>query len=326
MPVDLYVGGNEHAVLHLLYARFWHKVLFDAGYASTKEPFQRLFHQGMIHKTSFREASGKYHHDHEVEQRDGTWFVKGTDTPVETKLDKMSKSKYNVVNPDDMCNEYGADAMRMYELFMGPLEDGVEWETSGVAGTRRFLDRAWRLLVLPADPQTAGSVDTLGDKVSENAATDNKDLERALHAAIKKVTASVTDLRFNTAISEMMVFVNEATKAPSIPKAWFEMFVKILSPFAPHVAEEMWQRLGHQDSIAFAPWPAHDEAKLARDVMVIAVQVMGKLRSQIEVPTDATEQTILAAAKADDKVVTFLEGKPIKREIYVKGRLVNLVV
>ncbi|CAN5888587.1 leucine--tRNA ligase [soil metagenome] len=326
MPVDLYVGGNEHAVLHLLYARFWHKVLYDAGYVSTKEPFQRLFHQGMIHKTSFREASGKYHHDHEVEQRDGAWFVKGTETPVETKLDKMSKSKYNVVNPDDMANEFGADAMRMYELFMGPLEDGVEWETSGVAGTRRFLDRAWRLLVVPVDTHAEIAVEVLSGKVSEDAPTDNKDLERTLHAAIKKVTQSVTDLRFNTAIADMMVFVNEATKAPAIPRAWFEMFVKILSPFAPHVAEELWQRLGHTESIAYAPWPAHDEAKLARAVMVIAVQVMGKLRGQIEVPLDATEAAILTAAKADDKVQQFLEGKPIKREIYVKGRLVNLVV
>ncbi len=326
MPVDLYVGGNEHAVLHLLYARFWHKVLYDAGYVSTKEPFQRLFHQGMIHKTSFREASGKYHHDHEVEQRGGAWFVKGTETPVETKLDKMSKSKYNVVNPDDMANEFGADAMRMYELFMGPLEDGVEWETSGVAGTRRFLDRAWRLLVVPADTQAEVPVEVLSGKVSEDAPTDNKDLERALHAAIKKVTQAVADLRFNTAIADMMVFVNEATKAPAIPRAWFEMFVKILSPFAPHVAEELWQRLGNTESISYAPWPAHDEAKLARDVMVIAVQVMGKLRGQIEVALDASEASILAAAKADDKVQQFLEGKPIKREIYVKGRLVNLVV
>ncbi len=319
MPVDLYVGGNEHAVLHLLYARFWHKVLYDAGFVSTKEPFQRLFHQGMIHKTSFREPGGKYHYDHEVEQRDGAWFVKGTDTPVETKLDKMSKSKYNVVNPDDMCGEYGADAMRMYELFMGPLEDGVEWETSGVAGTRRFLDRTWRLLV---DPET----DTLTAKVSADGGLDNRDLERALHVAIKKVTTAVADLRFNTAIADMMVFVNEATKAPAVPRAWFEMFIKILSPFAPHLAEEIWQRLGHTTTITFEPWPAHDEAKLARDVMVIAVQVMGKLRGQIEVAPDATEASILAAAKADDKVQQFLEGKPIKREIYVKGRLVNLVV
>jgi leucyl-tRNA synthetase len=319
MPVDLYVGGNEHAVLHLLYARFWHKVLYDAGFVTTKEPFQRLFHQGMIHKTSFRDASGKYHHDHEVEQRDGKWYVKGTDTAVETKLDKMSKSRLNVVNPDDMCGEFGADAMRMYELFMGPLEDGVEWETHGVLGTRRFLDRVWRLLV---DPET----DSLTTKVSTDGGKDNRDLERALHQAIKKVTASVTDLRFNTAIADMMVFVNEATKASTVPREWFEMFVKVLSPFAPHLAEELWQRLGHTTTIAYAPWPAHDESKLARDVMQIGVQVSGKLRSQIEVPLDASEQHIVETAKADDKVKQFLDGKPIKREIYVKGRLVNLVV
>ncbi|MBA3818744.1 MAG: leucine--tRNA ligase [Deltaproteobacteria bacterium] len=353
MPVDLYVGGNEHAVLHLLYARFWHKVLFDAGLVSTKEPFQRLFHQGMIHKASFREPGGKYHSYDEVEEREGKgidpatsnlgtissvpWYLKGTDTRLETKLDKMSKSRYNVVNPDDMGAEYGADAMRMYELFMGPLEDGVEWETSGVAGTRRFLDRVWRLLVIPADVTDGASVDTLNPtrassagfrnpKVSEAAPTTNKELERTLHAAIKKVTSAVTDLRFNTAIAEMMVFVNEATKAPAIPRAWFEMFVKVLSPFAPHLAEEVWQRLGHQTSIAYEPWPAHDEAKLAKDTMLIAVQVGGKLRGQIEVAPGATQETILAAAKADEKVLPFLADKAIKKEIYVKGRLVNFVV
>jgi len=342
MPVDLYVGGNEHAVLHLLYARFWHKVLYDAGLVSTKEPFQRLFHQGMIHKTSFKDARNKYYGLDEVETRSGvtldpmkdnfatlsaaTWYAKGGSDVLETKLDKMSKSKHNVVNPDAMADEYGADAMRLYELFMGPLEDGVEWETSGVSGTRRFLDRAWRLLVVPADPDSDSGTETLSTKVSEDAPTDNKDLERALHAAIKKVTQAVTDLRFNTAISEMMVFVNEATKAPAVPRAWFETFVKILSPFAPHLAEEMWQRLGHTQTIAFEPWPAHDEAKLARDVMVIAVQVIGKLRGQIEVAPDAAEADILAAAQADAKVQSFVAGKPVKKAIYVKGRLVNLVV
>jgi len=319
MPVDLYVGGNEHAVLHLLYARFWHKVLYDAGYVSTKEPFQRLFHQGMIHKTSFRDPSGKYFHDHEVEQRDGKWFVKGTNTTVETKLDKMSKSRYNVVNPDDMCNEYGADSMRLYELFMGPLEDGVEWETTGVAGTRRFLDRAWRVMV---DPET----DALTGKVSEDAGVDNRELERQLHIAIKKVTQAVTDLKFNTAISELMKFINEATKATAVPRAWFEAFVKIMSPFAPHVAEELWQRLGHRSTIAYQPWPTWDESKLATDTIKIAVQIGGKLRGEIEVPADATQESILAAAKADEKVQPFIAGKAIKKEIYVKGRLVNLVV
>ncbi|MBA3538697.1 MAG: leucine--tRNA ligase [Deltaproteobacteria bacterium] len=320
MPVDLYVGGNEHATLHLLYARFWHKVLFDAGLVSTKEPFQRLFHQGMIHKTSFQDPkTKKYYYPDEVEERGGVWYAANTDTVLETKFDKMSKSKKNVVNPDDMCNEFGADAMRMYELFMGPLDEGVEWETAGVAGTRRFLDRTWRLLV---DPET----DALSGKVSEDAPTDNKDLERALHVAIKKVTQSVTDLRFNTSISTMMEFVNEATKATTIPRAWFAAFIKVLSPFAPHLAEEIWQRLGNTHTIAYEPWPVHDEAKLAKDTMMIGVQIAGKLRGQIEVAPDASEATILAAAKADPKVVAFLDGKPIKREIYVKGRLVNLVV
>ena len=335
MPVDLYVGGNEHAVLHLLYARFWHKVLFDAGYVSTNEPFQRLFHQGMIHKTSFRDATGKYFNYDEVEERSGkgidpakanfatiaaeTWYPKAKDIKLDIKLDKMSKSRYNVINPDDMCAEFGADAMRLYELFMGPLEEGVEWEVTGIRGTRNFLDRAWRVMI---DPETDG----LSGKVSEDAGTDNRDLERQLHVAIKKVTQSVTDLRMNTAISELMKFINEATKAKSVPRDWFESFVKILSPFAPHVAEEFWQRLGHRTSIAYQPWPVHDESKLATDTLRIAVQISGKLRSEIEVPADATQETILAAARADEKVQSFIAGKAIKKEIYVKGRLVNLVV
>ena len=335
MPVDLYVGGNEHAVLHLLYARFWHKVLYDAGLVSTNEPFARLFHQGMIHKTSFRDTTGKYFSYSDVEDRPSKgidpakanlatiqsteWFAKGSETKLDIKLDKMSKSRYNVVNPDDMCAEYGADAMRLYELFMGPLEDGVEWEVTGIRGTRNFLDRAWRVMV---EPET----DTLSGKVSEDAGTDNRDLERQLHAAIKKVTQSVTDLKFNTAISELMKFINEATKATSVPRAWFEAFVKILSPFAPHVGEELWQRLGHRTSITYAQWPSWDESKLATDTIKIAVQIGGKLRGEIEVPADASQESILAAAKADEKVAAFIAGKAIKKEIYVKGRLVNLVV
>jgi leucyl-tRNA synthetase len=262
----------------------------------------------MIHKRSFRDARGKYHYEDDVEERGGVWVLKGTDERVDASLEKMSKSKYNVVNPDDMCAQHGADAMRLYELFMGPIEDGTEWDTAGVAGTRRFLDRAWRLLSAPTDRPG-----------------ENRELERALHAAIKKVTQSITDLRFNTAIAEMMIFVNEATKAPAIPRDWLETFVRILSPFAPHLAEEMWQRLGHTRTIAYAPWPAYDEAKLARDTMVLVVQVNGKVRGQIEVAPDASDATILTAARADRNVQSFLGGKPIKREIYVKGRLVNLV-
>jgi leucyl-tRNA synthetase len=309
MPVDLYVGGSEHATLHLLYARFWHKVLYDAGFVHTKEPFQRLFHQGMIHKPSFKDARGKYYFDHEVEKVGDRWVVKESGTEVEVRLEKMSKSKYNVVNPDDMCDEFGADALRLYELFMGPLEDGTEWATDGVSGCRRFLDRTWRLF----------------DKIVDGP-FENREMERALHAAIKKVTESVENLRMNTAIAEMMVFVNEATKADAVPRAWFEQFVTILAPFAPHLGEELWERLGHRETITYAPWPKFDEAKLKRDTITIAVQVSGKMRSTVEVAADAADADIIAAAKADEKVQPFLAGKAIKREIYVKGRLVNLVV
>ena len=317
MPVDLYVGGNEHATLHLLYARFWHQVLYDAGLVSTAEPFAKLFHQGMIHAQSYKSDAGKFYYPEQVEQRDGEWFAIDDGTPVNTRLEKMSKSRYNVVNPDEMCEEYGADAVRLYELFMGPLEEGVEWETSGVAGTRRFLDRAWRLIV---DPDSG----ELSPKVVDGEVV-NKGLERALHAAIKKVTEGLEQLRFNTAIADMMVFVNEATKADAIPRTWLRSFLCILAPFAPHVAEEMWERLGFGDSLAFAAWPAYDEAKLAVDTITLAVQVMGKLRGTIEVAADIGKDDAIAAAKADPKVAKLLEGKTIRREIYVPGKLVNLV-
>ena len=324
MNVDLYVGGSEHATLHLLYARFWHKVLYDCGLVHTKEPFQRLFHQGMIHKSSFRDpVRGKYYYDHEVEKSasgDG-WVAKDGGAPLEVRNEKMSKSRYNVVNPDDMCDQYGADALRLYELFMGPLEEGTEWATDGVSGCRRFLDRAWRLATGDEESRTpARLTDAVGTR------PELREVERALHAAIKHVTEAIDNLRLNTAISSMMVFVNEATRVGEVPKAWFEQFVTILAPFAPHVAEELWERLGHADSITYAPWPAFDEAKLKRDTMTIAVQVQGKLRGTIEVATDASEADILAAAKAEPKVVEFLAGKPLRREIYVPGRLVNLVV
>jgi leucyl-tRNA synthetase len=319
MNVDLYVGGNEHATLHLLYARFWHKVLYDCGVVHTKEPFKRLFHQGMIHKTSFQDDGGKYYYEDEVEKRDLAWLVKATGVPVKTAFEKMSKSKYNVVNPDDMCDEYGADALRLYELFMGPLEDGIEWMTDGVNGCRRFLDRTWRLAY---DEETGAPTGKLADVPHG----DQREVERALHQAIKRVTEAVDNMRMNVAIADMMSFVNEATKAPTIPKDWYEQFLRILSPFAPHVAEELWSRLGHRTSIGLAPWPAFDEAKLKRDTITIAVQVNGKLRGTIDVSADAPDAEVIAAAKAEPKVVDFIAGKPIKREIYVKGRLVNLVI
>ena len=217
-----------------------------------------------------------------------------------------------------MCEEYGADALRLYELFMGPLEDGCEWETSGVAGTRRFLDRTWRLVV---DQET----DAVAAKLTDEAVED-KDLERALHRAIKKVSEGVESLKFNTAIAEMMTFVNEATRAEKLPRAWVESFVRVLAPFAPHLGEELWRRLGHEDTILTAEWPQFDEAKLKVDTITVAVQVNGKLRGTIDVPAEVSKDDAIAAAKANENVATHLEGKTLRREIYVPGRLVNLVV
>ena len=321
MPVDLYVGGAEHAVLHLLYARFWHKVLYDLGLVSTKEPFQRLFNQGMIHAMSYNDSPdgrGKFYYPEEVEESGDQWLAKASGKVVHTKVMKMSKSRYNVTNPDDMCTEYGADALRLYELFMGPLEDGAMWEDTGVKGTRGFLDRVWRLVV---DQQTGERPEKLVD-----GAVDDPDLERALHAAMKKVTEAVDSMRFNTAISEMMIFVNAATRADQVPVAWFEQFLLVLSPFAPHLAEELWSRLGHDESLEYAAWPAYDEDKLKVAKITIAVQVMGKVRGTIEVAAEASKDEILAAAKSDAAIEKYLEGKVIRREIYVPGRLVNLVI
>ncbi len=311
MPVDLYVGGAEHATLHLLYARFWHQVLYDLGHVSTPEPFQRLYNQGMIHATSYRDAAGRYWYPEEVEVRDGVTVSRATGVEVFPKMEKMSKSKYNVVNPDDMCERYGADAMRLYELFMGPLEDGALWETSGVAGTRRFLDRLWRL--------------AHDEKVSASAVA-SRDLDRALHQAIRRVTDAVESLKFNTAISDMMVYVNEATKAAAVPAAHVDALVRIVAPFAPHLAEELWAASGHHESVTYAPWPEWDEAKLAVDLVTVAVQVSGKLRGQIDVAVDAAEADVLAAAKALPDVARWIEGKQLVREVYVPGRIVNLVV
>lgn len=317
MPVDLYVGGAEHAVLHLLYSRFWHQVLYDQGLVSTREPFQRLFNQGMVHAISYRDDMNRYYHPDDVTQRDDGRWVSTEGTPLETKLEKMSKSKCNVANPDDVCRDFGADALRLYELFMGPLEDGATWSTDGVSGTRRFLDRLWRVVI-------DESTNQLNAKLVESS-VDNEDLERALHKAIKMMSEAVESLKFNTAISQLMVFVNEATKAEQVPKAWVEQFLCTLAPMAPHICEELWERLGHEGGISFAPWPEHDEAVLEVSTVAIVVQINGKKKGEVSIAPDASQDTALAAAKALDKVASAIEGKSIKREIYVPGRLVNIV-
>jgi len=312
-PVDLYIGGVEHAVLHLLYARFWHKVLYDCGLVHTKEPFQALFNQGMILAHSYRDPNGKYHHPEQVEQRGESWFLKGTDVPLETQVEKMSKSKYNVANPDDVIARYGADALRTYEMFMGPLDQVKPWQTSGCEGVSRFLARLWRLFV---DEQT----DTLRQMGSTT-----PEVKKALHTAIKETTQGIENLRFNTPVSKMMELVNACGgKPPAREDA--ETLVLILAPYAPHLAEELWRRLGHSESVALEPWPDWDPAALIDDTVKIAVQVRGKLRGTIQVPRDMEKDDVLRTARENPNVARHLEGTTTIKEIYVPGRLVNFVV
>jgi leucyl-tRNA synthetase len=311
-PVDLYVGGVEHAVLHLLYARFWHKVLYDCGLVHTKEPFQKLFNQGMILGYSHQDAAGKYYYPHEVEERDGGWFVKATGEPVKTQIEKMSKSKNNVVNPNEIVDEWGADALRLYEMFMGPLEQVKPWQTSGVQGVYRFLERVWRLFVGDDEQIRTGT-------------TISPEAKRALHGAVKEATEGIEALRFNTPVAKMMELVN-AMKGEPLPRAEAETFLLILHPWAPHVAEELWARLGHTESIYGQPWPAWDEAALVVDEIEVAVQVLGKLRGTFKTSRTASKDEMLASARAVENVARHLEGKEILKEIVVPGKLVNFVV
>jgi len=283
MPVDLYVGGSEHAVLHLLYARFWHKVLNDIGVASTPEPFLKLVHQGT---------------------------VLGEDNQ------KMSKSRGNVVNPDEMMDQFGADAVRLYEMFMGPLEAIKPWSTRGVEGITRFLARVWRLIVNEAGGPSLAGIE----------AEPSLEQRRLLHQTIKKVTDDLEALRFNTAIAQMMVFTNEVTKLKTRPRALLEPFVLLLSPFAPHIAEELWERLGKAPSVATQPWPEYDPVLVAHDRLTIPIQVNGKLRSKIEVPADSSEEQVVRLARQDAKLSEWLQGKTPRKVIYVEKKLVNFVV
>jgi leucyl-tRNA synthetase len=291
MPVDLYIGGAEHAVLHLLYSRFWHKVLYDRGVVSTPEPFQKLVNQGMI---------------------------------LGENGEKMSKSRGNVVNPDEVVREYGADALRLYEMFMGPLPDSKPWSMEGVSGVRNFLGRVWRLIIDEKADELRLSEALVDDAPSE------ADL-RMLHATIRAVTDDIDRLSFNTAIARMMEFVNYFTRLERRPKACLEPFVLLLSPFAPHAAEELWQTLrhqgaGHATTLAYEPWPEYDEAYLKSDTIELPVQVNGKVRGKVTVAADADQPTVLAAAKADGRIAEHLTGKKLVKEIVVPGRMVNFVV
>ena len=280
--VDLYIGGAEHAVLHLLYARFWHKFLYDIGVVPTKEPFQKLFNQGMI---------------------------------LGENNEKMSKSKGNVVNPDDVVNEYGADTLRVYEMFMGPLDASIAWSENGLEGSRRFLDRVWRLLI---------NEDTLAlaDSVKES---DSKELEKVYHQTVKKVTEDYEQLHFNTAISQMMIFLNEAKDVDVLPIQFVEGFVKLLAPIAPHLAEEIWEKLGHTESISEEAWPTFVEELTVDDQVEIVIQVMGKLVTRLDIDVNLDKEVVEELALSQESVQEAIKGKTIRKVIVVPNRLVNIV-
>ncbi|WP_058307974.1 leucine--tRNA ligase [Gracilibacillus massiliensis] len=282
LPIDVYIGGAEHAVLHLLYARFWHKFLYDIGVVPTKEPFQKLYNQGMI---------------------------------LGENNEKMSKSKGNVVNPDEIVETHGADTLRLYEMFMGPLDASIAWSTNGLDGARRFLDRVWRLLVTDENQ--------IAEKVTEQ--DRSEDLEKVYHETVKVVTQNFEDLRFNTGISQMMVFINEAYKANEIPKNYVEGFVKLLSPVAPHLTEEIWQLLGHDETLSYEPWPIYDEAKLVQNEVEIVIQIMGKVRAKMMIDKNASKEEIENKALELEAIQERVEGKTVRKVIVVPGKLVNIV-
>ncbi|NLF29617.1 MAG: leucine--tRNA ligase [Planctomycetes bacterium] len=315
MGVDLYVGGAEHAVLHLLYARFWHKVLFDLGYVSFPEPFGKLFNQGMIRSFAYRDARGVCVGYDQIDFREDGAYRRTTGEKLVESIEKMSKSLKNVVNPDEIVAQFGADTFRLYEMFMGPLEASKPWNTRDVPGVHRFCQRVWRMIA-GTDEQPALLSDGDG----------GEPLERALHKTIKKVGEDIEAMKFNTAIAAMMEFVNAVYRAEAIGRSQAERFVLVLAPFAPHLCEELWQRLGHGASLAHEPFPAWDEAMTVDATVELPVQINGKVRGRVTVAAGADEQTILDAVTADARISEQLAGKTIVKKIVIPGRLVNLVI
>jgi leucyl-tRNA synthetase len=309
--VDLYVGGVEHAVLHLLYARFWHKVLYDLGHISSFEPFRKLFNQGYIQAYAFRDARGVIVPAEEVVERDGRWFY--GEQEVDREYGKMGKSLKNVVTPDDMSDQYGADTFRVYEMAMGPLDVSRPWETRAVVGSQRFLQRVWRLAV---DEET-GAVRVTDDPL--DAAT-----RKVLHRVIDGVRTDMDELRFNTAIAKLIELTNTLTPLPTASREAVEPLVLMMSPFAPHLAEELWRKLGHDGTLAYADFPIADPAQLVAESITYPVQVNGKVRGRVEVAPDTTEDSVREAALAE--VAEVLAGRTPKKVIVVKGRLVSVVV
>lgn len=319
MPVDLYVGGAEHAVLHLLYARFWHKVLYDCGLVSTKEPFQRLINQGLITSFAFQRKNKTLVPTDEVEEKDGKYIEKATGEEVEQIIAKMSKSLKNVVNPDEMIDQYGADSVRMYEMFMGPLTVSKPWNTQGLVGINRFLEKVW------AVGEKGINETDITLKIEDKALAD---LRKTYAKTVKKVTEDTDTLNFNTAISQMMIFINEASKFDSLPRAMWEGFVKMLSVYAPHIGEELWEKLGHNKSIAYEPWTTFSEEYCKEDSVKIMLSVNGKVRGSFEIDADkANDKELLEKMALENGAAKkFIDGHEIVKKIIVPGKLVNIVV
>ncbi|MDY4131435.1 MAG: leucine--tRNA ligase [Treponema sp.] len=319
MPVDLYVGGAEHAVLHLLYARFWHKVLYDCGLVSTKEPFQRLINQGLITSFAFQRKNKTLVPTDEVEEKDGKYIEKATGEEVEQIIAKMSKSLKNVVNPDEMIDQYGADSVRMYEMFMGPLTVSKPWNTQGLVGINRFLEKVW------AVGEKGINETDITLKIEDKALAD---LRKTYAKTVKKVTEDTDTLNFNTAISQMMIFINEASKFDSLPRAMWEGFVKMLSVYAPHIGEELWEKLGHNKSIAYEPWTTFSEEYCKEDSVKIMLSVNGKVRGSFEIDADKSSDKELLEKMAleNEAAKKFIDGHEIVKKIIVPGKLVNIVV
>jgi leucyl-tRNA synthetase len=320
MPVDLYIGGAEHAVLHLLYSRFWHKVLYDRGVVSHKEPFQRLVNQGMILSYAYKDKRGALISGDSVsEDENGNATHKETGESLERIVAKMSKSLKNVIDPEGVVREYGADALRLYEMFMGPLEATKPWSMQGVNGVRNFLDRVWRLMIDSRSEETE-----LLESVKDVETTPEHD--KMIHSTIAAVTRDVELLSFNTAIARMMEFVNFFTKEETRPLSAMKSLTLLLAPFAPHLAEELWSVLGSKDSLAYAPWPAFDESKMKSTEIEVPLQVNGKVRAKITVPADCTQGELETAARKHERLSELLDGKEIVKVVVIPGRMVNFVV
>jgi leucyl-tRNA synthetase len=323
MPVDLYVGGAEHAVLHLLYARFWHKVLFDRGYVSTLEPFRRLINQGMILSITYRTREGRIVPYTNIKFGDGKAIHAETGEELAGEVEKMSKARGNVIPVDVPLQQYGADTIRLYEMFMGPLETTKPWSMQGVEGISRFLNRAWRMIM----DETADNAQ-LSARVrsgEDPGADPTAEQLRILHKTIQAVTEDLEGLRFNTAISRLMEFVNFFTNQDARPRSCIESFVLLLAPLAPHLAEELWQALGHTKSLAYEPWPAYDDRYIREDTVEIPIQINGRLRSRLVVPLSAGKAELETAALADPRVKKHLEGSAVRKVIIVPRKLINIV-